>query len=122
MPAGARLEFGAFHVVERYIEDAVRVVLGVEAGIGGQPIDGRVEHSACGEAQIEEDPGRLRFRLGSDHAGGRPRGLLAEARAFEHDHVSALTSETPRNRRADYTAADDYDFHCRRSLEPTANF
>ena len=66
MPAGARLEFVAFTSVERDIKDAVRIVFGIEAGPGDEPVDGSVEDPACGEAEVEEYACGLRFGLRRD--------------------------------------------------------
>ena len=89
----------------------MRVVLGIESGIRNQAIDGGVEDAARGEAEVEEDAGRLGFGLRCDQAGSGPGGLLAEAGAFKHDDVGAIARKAPGDGSTNDATPDDDDFH-----------
>src|SRR6185437_1770995 len=61
--------------------------------------------------QIKEDAGDLRLGLRRDHAGCRPRRFMAKAGALEHDDLRTFAREPPGDRCADYSTADNDDFH-----------
>jgi hypothetical protein len=76
-----------------------------------KPLDHRVEGTFPRHAQIEENPRLLSLDLRTDQARRRPRCLLAQPSALENLYRNAVLRKMPRNRSANYAAADYESFH-----------
>ena len=87
------------------------VVLGIDAALGGEPFDDRVEAFLAGQSEIEEHAGFVRLGLRADKSNRRPRSFKAETAALEDGNLDTVGGEPPRHRTSDYAAADYESFH-----------
>ena len=111
LPSRARLQARARRIVEGNIEDAVVVVFGIDAALGREPLDNRIERSLARERKFEERSRLMRLRLRSDQPRRGPRGFLPEPPALKHRDLDALRREPPRDRTTYNAAADYQSFH-----------
>ena len=111
LPSRARLQARARHVVEGDIEYAVVVVFGIDATLGREPLDNRVERPLARERKVEERSRLMRLRLRPDQSRRRPRCFLPEPPALKHRDLDALRREPPRDRTTYNAAADYQSFH-----------
>ena len=97
LPSRARLQLGAGGLVERDVEHAVKIVLGIDAALGGQAFDDGVEGALAGQREIEEHAGLVRFGLRADESRRRPRSFKTETAALEDGDLDAIGGEPPRD-------------------------